>query len=83
VFAVLFVLFLFVMCICLIYRYSRSGTLNLQPDLGKPNRPKPGQARLWEALRSVPGHVTKRKHGAIYFWTEARMDPFAEAPIMS
>ncbi len=57
--------------------------MNLQPDLGKPNRPKPGQARLWEALRSAPGHVTKRKHGAVYFWTEARMDPFTAAPIMS
>jgi hypothetical protein len=30
---------LLVMCICLIYKYFRSGILDLQLDLGKPSRP--------------------------------------------
>ncbi len=64
---VLFVLFLFVILICLIYKCSKSGTLDLQPDLGKPSRPSQAKPAAWGAIRSVPDHVTKREYGAVYF----------------
>ncbi len=43
------------------------------------------QAKIaaWEALRSVPDHVTRREYGAICFWKEAGMDSFAAVPPMS
>ncbi len=33
----------------------------VQPDLGKPSRPRQDKPVAWETLRSVPGHVTKRQ----------------------
>jgi hypothetical protein len=62
---------------------AQSGTLDIQPDLGKPSRPSQAKPAVWEALRSVPGHVTERKYWAIYFWEEFRMDSFAVAPMTS
>jgi hypothetical protein len=58
----------------------KSRTLNLQPDIGKPSRPSEAKPVAWEVLRSVPGHVTRREYGTIYFWMEARIDPFPAVP---
>jgi hypothetical protein len=37
----------------------------------------------WEALRSIPGLVTRREYEAVYFWREARIDPFAAVSTMT
>jgi hypothetical protein len=58
-------------------------------DFGSMARPEQAkkltQAKLaaWEALRSVPSHVTKRGCGTVDFWKETRMDSVAAATTMS
>jgi hypothetical protein len=56
--AVLFVLFLLVMCICMIYKCLIFGYFGTAARSGQASRRKPSQATLWEALGSVPSHVT-------------------------
>jgi hypothetical protein len=50
------------MCICLIYKYSTYGTLEPQPDLGRPSRVKPSQASIIEALR-LKGNLKQSTSG--------------------
>jgi hypothetical protein len=59
---VIFVLFLLVM-----YLDLEVFTLDLRPDLGKPSGISQAKLVVWEALRSVPSHVTKRGCGSVYF----------------
>jgi hypothetical protein len=47
------------MCICLISKYMRSGTLDLQLDLGRPSRAKPSQASSMGNPQKRPKHVAE------------------------
>ncbi len=52
-------------------------------DFGSTARSGQAKPAALEALISVPSHVIKEEHEAVYFWKEARMDSFAVVPMMS
>jgi hypothetical protein len=74
--AVLFVLFLLVMCIGLIYKYLRSRTLDLQDSQIWASQVGQSQVQpaAWKALRSIPGrgNMEQSTFGKRPGWTHSQ-----------
>ncbi len=71
------------MCICSIYKYSRSETLDVQPDLGGPSGANLSQGSSVGSPQKIPKPCDLGECEAVYFGNMARMESFAAVPMTS